>query len=573
MKSWLLNYIYLIKVMLSPRRPSLLLAFPVFSLLLWLVLYPNLYVLLQSFVKDTYFSLENYLIFFNSPSQIEALRNSLFISLGSVLLSAAIGIPLAFIFNRFDFPGRRIFGALASLPVLLPPLVGVIAFMFLYGESGILTRMIQKALGLQDPPFSLRGIPAILWVHAYTMYVYFYLFVSAALKRMDESLSEASHSLGASGFRTLLWVTLPMLTPAIVGASLLTFMTSMASFSAPYIFGGGTRVLTLQIYNSKLNGDLEMWMVETVVLTLVSILFLFLLQRYEATGKYSSISKGAPANLRNINGRTLKSLMAVLGIATVFLLLLPHLTLLLISFTQDGTWTTEILPPHYTTSNYQRLFGDERFLEPILNSLKMALIATAGNLIFALAASWLLIQKKLRGRLVLSALTLLPWALPGTIVALNLATTFSQQNLLQGRVLLVGTFWILPVTYFIRNIPLVVRAVQAGFEQLDLNLHQAARSLGASWLYSLRRILFPLVLPAAAAGSMLAFVTALGDFVSSIVIYTVDSRPISVEIFAQLRQFNFGSAAAYGVLLILMIASVFLLVGKYVDESNKPIMR
>ena len=139
--------------------------------------------------------------------------------------------------------------------------------------------------------------------------------------------------------------------------------------------------------------------------------------------------------------------------------------------------------------------------------------------------------------------------------------------------LLVGTFWILPVTYFIRNIPLVVRAVQAGFEQLDLNLHQAARSLGASWLYSLRRILFPLVLPAAAAGSMLAFVTALGDFVSSIVIYTVDSRPISVEIFAQLRQFNFGSAAAYGVLLILMIASVFLLVGKYVDESNKPIMR
>lgn len=559
--------------MLSPRRPSLLLALPIFSLLLWLVFYPNIYVLLQSFIKDKHLSLENYLAFFNSPSQIEALRNSLFISLGSVLLSAAIGIPLAFIFNRFDFPARRIFAALASIPVLLPPLVGVIAFMFLYGESGILTRTIQKVLRLQEPPFALRGITAILWVHAYTMYVYFYLFVSAALKRMDESLAEASHSLGASGFRTLLWVTLPMLTPAIVGASLLTFMTSMASFSAPYIFGGGVRVLTLQIYNSKLNGDLEMWMVETVVLTLVSILFLFFLQRYEATGKYSSISKGATANLRTIDGRILRSLMAVLGIAAVFVLLLPHLTLLLISFSQDGTWTTEILPPHYTTENYQRLFGDDRFLEPIVNSLKMATVATAGNLLFALAASWLLIQKKFRGRLALSILTLLPWALPGTIVALNLATTFSQQNLLQGRVLLVGTFWILPVAYFIRNIPLVVRAVQAGFEQLDLDLHQAARSLGASWLYSLRRILFPLVLPAAAAGSMLAFVTALGDFVSSIVIYTVDSRPISVEILAQLRQFNFGSAAAYGVLLILMIAGVFLLVGKYVDQSRQQIIK
>ncbi len=557
--------------MFGIRRSTLFLALPVFGLLLWLVLYPNLFVLLQSFVRENQLTLLNYSEFFSSSSQIEALRNSLLISLGSVLLSAVIGIPLAFIFHRFDFPGRRIFAALASLPVLLPPLVGVIAFLFLYGESGILTRTIQKLLNLGEPPFSLRGIPAILWVHAYTMYVYFYLFVSAALKRMDESLREASHSLGASGVRTFLWVTLPVLTPAIVGAALLTFMTSMASFSAPYIFGGGVRVLSLQIYNSKLNGDLEMALVETVVLTLVSLLFLLLLQRYEATGKYRAVGKGASPGLRPLQGRTLKLLMAVLGIAAVIFLLLPHLTLLLISFSQDGTWTTEILPPRYTTANYQRLFADDRFLEPIFNSLKMATLATAANLLFALAAGWLLIQKKFKGRLLLSALTLLPWALPGTVVALNLATTFSQQELIQGRVLLVGTFWILPLAYFIRNIPLVVRAVQAGFEQLDLDLHLAARSLGASWLYSLRRILLPLLLPSAVAGSMLAFVTALGEFVSSIVIYTVDSRPISVEILAQLRQFNFGSAAAYGVLLILMIAGVFLLFGRYLDESNRPV--
>ena len=556
--------------MFGIRRSTLLLVLPVFGLLLWLVLYPNLFVLLQSLVRDEQLTLVNYSEFFHSSSQIEALLNSLLISLGSVLLSAAIGIPLAFIFHRFDFPGRRIFAALASLPVLLPPLVGVIAFLFLYGESGILTRTIQKLLHLQEPPFSLRGIPAILWVHAYTMYVYFYLFVSAALKRMDESLQEASYSLGASGVRTFLWVTLPVLTPAIVGAALLTFMTSMASFSAPYIFGGGVRVLSLQIYNSKLNGDLEMALVETVVLTMVSLLFLVLLQRYEATGKYRAVGKGASPGLRPLQGKTLKLLMSALGISAVIFLLLPHLTLVLISFSQDGTWTTEILPPRYTTSNYQRLFADDHFLEPIFNSLKMATLATAANLLFGLAAGWLLIQEKFRGRLLLSALTLLPWALPGTVVALNLATTFSQQELIQGRVLLVGTFWILPLAYFIRNIPLVVRAVQAGFEQLDLDLHLAARSLGASWFYSLRRILLPLLLPSAVAGSMLAFVTALGEFVSSIVIYTVDSRPISVEILAQLRQFNFGSAAAYGVLLVLMIAGVFLLFGRYLDESNRP---
>ena len=553
------------------KKSNLWISIPLFGLLLWLVLYPNLYVLFQSFIKVGHLSLENYQGFFSSSSQIESLRNSLLISIGSVVISATIGIPLAFIFNRFDFPGRRLFASLASLPVLLPPFVGVMAFMFLYGESGLFTKSFQWLLQLENPPFSLEGIPAILWVHGYTMYVYFYLFVSSALKRMDESLKEASHSLGASRLQTLCWITLPMLTPAITGASLLTFMTSMASFSAPYIFGGGIRVLALQIYNSKLNGDLEMAMVETVVLTTSSILFLFLLQRYEATDKYRSVNKGASPYLLNLKSQTQRTLIAFLGISFVIFLLLPHITLILISFSQDGTWTTQILPPDYTIENYQRLFKDSDFFKPITNSLKMAILATIANVLFALAAGWLLVQKKFKGRLGLSILTVLPWALPGTVVALNLATTFGQQDLLKGRILLVGTFWILPLAYFIRNIPLVVRAVQAGFEQLNPELHHAARSLGASWLYSLRRIILPLLLPSIVAGAMLAFVTALGEFVSSIVIYTLDNRPISVEILSQIRQFNFGSAAAYGVLLIIMIAAVFFTFSRYIDQNKKTI--
>ena len=553
------------------KKSNLWISIPVFGLLIWFVLYPNLYVLFQSFVKAGHLSLENYKVFFSSSSQIESLSNSLLISIGSVLISATIGIPLAFIFNRFDFPGRRLFASLASLPVLLPPLVGVMAFLFLYGESGLFTRGLQWLLQLRNPPFSLEGIPAILLVHGYTMYVYFYLFVSSALKRMDESLKEASLSLGASRLQTLRWVTLPMLTPAILGASLLTFMTSMASFSAPYIFGGGIRVLALQIYNSKLNGDLEMAMVETVVLTTSSILFLFLLQKYEATDKYRSVNKGVSPNILILKSKAQRTLIACLGISFVTLLLLPHITFILISFSQDGTWTTQILPPDYTIENYQRLFNDSDFLKPISNSLKMAILATIANILFALAAGWLLIQKKLRGRLGLSILTVLPWALPGTVIALNLATTFGKNDLLEGRILLVGTFWILPLAYFIRHIPLVVRAVQAGLEQLNPEFHDAARSLGASWLFTLRRILLPLLLPSIIAGGMLAFVAALGEFVSSIVIYTIDNRPISVEILSQIRQFNFGSAAAYGVLLIIMIALVFFTFSRYMDQNKRTI--
>jgi iron(III) transport system permease protein len=361
-------------------------------------------------------------------------------------------------------------------------------------------------------------------------------------------------------------VTLKLLTPALIGASLLTFMTSMASFSAPYIFGGGVRVLALQIFNSKLNGDIEMALVETVVLTLTSILFLFLLRHYEGTERYRSVSKGTQRPVRSIQSRGLRIFLGGAGIAIVLFLLLLHLTMILISFSRDGTWTTEILPPQYTSENYLRLFSGSQFLEPILNSLEMAALATLANLVLALLAGYLIVRKKIRGRVWLSALILLPWALPGTVVGLSLATTFNQYRPLQGRLLLVGTFWILPLAYFIRNIPVVVRAVQASFEQFDPALEDAARSLGGTWLYSFRRAVLPMVLPGALAGSLLAFVTALGEFVTSIVIYTIHNRPISIEILAQLRQFNFGSAAAYGVFLILMIAAVFLISEKYLAD-------
>jgi iron(III) transport system permease protein len=555
------------------RRPFIfILHLLTLTILLWLVLYPNSYILVQSFLEAGHLTLAHYLEFATNPSEGEALWNSLWISGWSVVLSGLIGVPLAFLFHRFDFPGRKIFAALASLPVLLPPLVGVISFLFLYGESGILSRTLQYWLSWQKPLFSFRGVGAILFVHAYTMYVYFYMFVSAGLKRLDFTLIEAARSLGASRSRIFFLITLRQLTPSLVGAALLTFMTSMASFSAPYIFGGGVRVLALQIYNSKLNGDLEIAMVETVILALTSIGFLYLLQRYEGTSQYRSTTKGARQPMTLVTHPVKRLLAGTAGILAVLFLLLPHLTLLLISFAKDGTWTMEILPPRYTFENYTRLFSDSSFLEPVSNSLHMATLATFANFIFAFVAAYLIVVQKVRGRVFMNSLILLPWALPGTVLALSLATTFNQNNPWQARVLLVGTYWLLPLAYFIRNIPVVVRAVQASFEQFDAALEEAARSLGGTWLYSMRRVVLPMVLPGALAGALLAFVTALGELVTSIVIYTIHNRPISIEILAQLRQFNFGSAAAYSVFLILLIGAAFVLSEKYLSELGNRVV-
>src|SRR5204863_4347530 len=127
-----------------------------------------------------------------SPADREALRTSIVISVASVFASLAIGVPLAFLLGRFEFPGRRLLRAVATLPAALPPLVGVIAFLFLYGESGVVTRAVQRTLGLEHAPWSLTGRSAIIFVHAYTMYVYVLLFVAAGLDLHDGTIEEAA---------------------------------------------------------------------------------------------------------------------------------------------------------------------------------------------------------------------------------------------------------------------------------------------------------------------------------------------------------------------------------------------
>lgn len=547
-------------------RPILVTA--VFALLIWAVVYPNLVVITESVSDDGALTLRHYLEFFRTPSELRALWASTWVSVGTVVLSALIGVPLAFLFARFEFPGRRALGALAAMPVLLPPLVGVIAILFLYGESGIATRLVQEGLGLREPPWRLRGAGAVLAVHAYSMYVYFYLFTLAGLARLDPAVQEAAASLGAGRVRTLTRVTLPLLTPTLVGAALLTFMTSMASFSAPYVLGGGFRVMTTQIFASKLQGQTSMAMVETVMLATVSLLVLWPLARWEGSREYVAPGKGTAAARVPVRSRWAAIGVPLAAGLGVLVLVLPHLTLLLVSFVPDGSWTTQTLPPRYSLENYAELFGQARTFRPIVNSLLMAGAATLIAVALSLSVARLVVRWRVRGGRWLEALLALPWALPGTVLAIALATTFSVRAPWVGRFVFVGTAWILIMAYTLRVLPLTGRAALAGYRQLDPSLEEAAASLGAGSLRTFRKVTLPRLLPAIAAGASLAFVTGLGEFVASIVLYTHRTRPISIEILSQLRDFDLGAAAAYGVLLMALVAASFSLGQRWLQAGN-----
>ena len=534
------------------------------AVLLYGVIYPNIDILLSSLQINGAWSLATYRDVLAQGLVIESVITSLGVSVLTVVFCALVGVPLAFLFERYTFPLRRLFAVLAALPLVLPPLVGTVAFILLYGESGILARLIQTNLQLQTPPWTLRGWPALLLFHTYTMYPFFYVLTGAGLRRIDAGLAEAARGLGANPISVLFRVTLPQLTPSLVAAGLLTFMVSMASFSAPLLFGGNVRVLTLEIFTARQRGDARVALTETVILTVISLGALIFFQRYEGTRRFAAAAlKGSARQLKPISSGKARVAAMLCGMIFSVLLILPVATLALVSFARDGVWTTQTLPPSYTIANYTRILTEQDASEVFLNSLSMAGIASIAALLWSFVVATIVTAKKrIVGRRLLSLLVLVPWALPGTVVAISIAEAYGKPSPLLGSYILVGTFWMLPVIYFLRFMPLVVRAVQASMEQLDPALNEAAGSLGAKWWQRFARVTLPLVWPGAVAGTLLAFVIALGEYVASVLVFVPSNRPISIAIASELRDFNLGAAAAYGVILILIIAASMVVAAK-----------
>ncbi|WP_028783874.1 ABC transporter permease [Thalassobacillus devorans] len=555
----------------AEKRKTILLLIPIVIVLTGYVLYPSFETMLESFRQEGIFTFQNYIDFFGpkAHANLEALWNSVYISVLSVLFSALIGVPLAFIFNRYDFPGRSFFSGVAIMPIVLPSLVGVMAFMFLYGEAGLVPNMIKDLFGLEEVPFTLGGVSGILLVHAYTMYPYFYMTVSSALNNVDSSLEEAAANLGSNRLGVFWKVTFPLLTPALVAASLLVFMVSMASFSAPFLLAGGYRVLSLQIYFSKINGNLEMAATQSVILSVVSISFLLFMRWFQNRKDYRMGTKGLGAHRSEVSHPLIKWTMVTIGIIAMIILLLPHATLAILSLVPEGSWTWQTYPTAFNLENFRLLFEDPNIWDPVRNSLFMAFVACLGCFIFGMITSYALVKRKFIGKNLLDILVMIPWALPATVVGMNLILAFNQPSPFSFGKVLVGTYWILPLAYFVRFIPLVVRSTNAVLEQMDDSIEEAAQNLGAKWLYTFRRVVLPIIMPGVLSGTLLAFVQAVGEFPTSVLLYTIDNRPISIEIMNQLRMFNLGQAAAYGMIQVGLIAIVMFVSYKFFGVKSE----
>jgi iron(III) transport system permease protein len=304
------------------------------------------------------------------------------------------------------------------------------------------------------------------------------------------------------------------------------------------------------------------------MLALISIAFLIVLRTYEKRAAYSTLSKGGARKRRRVTSRLGKAVLVIVASVSAAFMVLPIAMIFLLAFSVNGSWRTSALPSEYTLANFIGLFTRRSSWEAVINSLEMSAIAVAGAIVLGVASAYVIARMRFRGKAIMDIAAMLPWALPGTVVAMSLITAFAKPSVFGFGRVLVGTFAIVPLAYFVRFSPLIFRSTAASLAQLDIGIEEAARSLGASWWYAFRYIVLPLLYRGIAGGALLAFVDGVGEFVATILLYTPRYRPLSIAINDELYYANFGTAASFGVIQVLLVLVVVIIVRRLDDRGT-----
>jgi iron(III) transport system permease protein len=513
-------------------------------------------------MKEDVFTLNNYITFFKTSAYCKALINSVILGLLTVLVCGVIGTFLAFMVHFFQHPLSQIVDKLLLLPVVLPGLIIVFSFVQLYGESGLVTKTLQTLTGIEDLDFHLTGLTGILFVHAYTQYVYFYMNVSIAIKHIDRSVIEAARNLGASKLKIFITIIIPFIKPALIASGIITFMTGVGSFSAPSIIGGRYKVMTTQILLSKANNYMEIAATEVMLLMAVSLIYLFIFRFYENKSTFSTSVKGVAFKPVKIKNRFTKGVLIGFSVILAVLILLPVVTIIVLSFVKPGTWMIDIYPREFSIDNYIKIFTKTRSLAPFINSSLMAMITVGLCMLVAIPAAYMVVKTKIKLKIVIEALVMLPWAIPASAIAINMINAFNHPTIFTGNRILVGEYILLPLAYCVCLIPLMFRTVSISFQNLNDTYLEASKSLRANSFQTFRRIVIPMITPGIMGGSLLILIRSLGEYTISAFMYTVSNKPISIAMVNSIFEYEIGLAMAYGALVILLALMIGLFINR-----------
>jgi iron(III) transport system permease protein len=533
----------------------------IWLLLVIFIVYPLLMLFSRAFVDDGHLSLQGLFAAVSAPKNLRALGNSLLLAMLVGVAGTLLGLMFAFTVERVGAARRvvRVIDFFTFLPLISPPFTTSIAFVFSFGPRGLIT---YELLGMKN--VQVYGLTSTFAAETLTYFPIAYLALRPMLASISTSLEEAAFSLGGSRWHAFRTVTLPLVVPALANAFLLLFGCSLADFATPLILAGSDfSVLPTEAY-LQITGmfDLKSGAILSLLLLVPAGLVFYTQERLVAGRSYVTVTGKAAVSAQHdsvspVAGWMLLALCALLSALILYFYLLLFYASIVLAFGANHTLTLD---------HYRVIFSEG--LPAIRDTLIIALIGMPLGGIYGIAVGYLVGRTTFISRKAMEIVSMLNYALPGTIVGIAYLLAFNDEP-----IALTGGATILIACYVFRYSPIGIRTTVALLQQIDKSMEEASASLGAGSLTTFRRIMLPLILPAFFAGLGVVFIRSMTAISATIFLVSINWTLITVKILENMTEVALGPAAAFSVFVIVVVVFVTGMLNIFLQRLTAPSLR
>ena len=541
------------------NEPLLLISIiAIFYFLLVFVAYPIFEVVKTSLIVDGRFDLSNYAAIFSKRYYFQPFINSIILGVCTAFAGTLLGYAFAYAITRTPIPFKRFFRLTATFPIISPPFVVALAAILLFGRSGSLTPYVEMIIG----EYSIYGLGGLVLVETIAYGPIAFLVLHGVLQAIDPALEEAAMDLGASRVRVFFTVTLPLSVPGIASAWLLVFIESMADFGNPMVISGDFRVLSVQAF-LQITGMYDISRGSTLaILLLAPTLTAFFIQKYWVSRRSYVTVTGQPT------GATIKGVewyikLPAYGTCILFSGMIFLFYGMVVYGSFQKLWGVDST---LTFNNYIEMF--EVGKDYIIDSLTLSTLATPITGLLGMFIAFLVIRKHFIGRGVMEFVSMLTFAVPGTVVGIGYILAFNQRTLIFPFIL-TGTAWIIVTLLIFRNMPVGIRSGIAALQQIDASIEDASTDLGADSNTTFRKITLPMIAPAFFSGLAFSFVKAMTAISAIIFVVSGKWNLITVAVLGFVDNSQYAEAAAMSLLLIAIVLVALGIIQALVSRVGK----
>ena len=512
------------------------------ALFLLFVIYPIGMLIVKSLFVGGKVDLSYFVKFFSKKYYWVTLVNSFKVTVLSTLLACLIGVPMAYLLRSVKIRGSEFLNILIVISYLSPPFIGAYAWIQLLGRNGFITRILNALFHVKL--HGIYGFAGIVLVFSLQSFPLIYMYVSGAMKNLDNSLNEAAESLGCNAFQRVTKVIFPLVLPSLLAGMLLVFMRVFSDFGTPMIIGEGYKTFPVMLYTQFMGevGTNDGFAATMCVIVIVIALMFFFIQKLLGQKFTYSMTALKPMQAQEAEGW--RKVCAHLAVYLVTLVAaLPQITVIITSFI--GTINGSLFTGEFTLDNYRNIFSKGNTVV-IRNTYLFGLEAIVVVIVCGILISYLSVRKKNTLTGVLDVLTMFPYIIPGSVLGISFLYAFNGPPFLLG-----GTVIIMIIALSIRRMPYTIRSSTAIIGQISPSIEEASISLGASQVKTFLQITVPMMLPGVLSGAIMSWITLISELSSSVILYTSRTSTLTVAIYSEVIRSNFGNAAAYSTILTL----------------------